>query len=209
MRTIGRDRLWLIGGLVAALLLVGIAWQFVISSQNDTTNSVKNDVASAQLQAVNSRRTLNQLRADNANIDKYKAALAAAQQALPAATGMPALLRELHTAGNQTAVAVVSLQVGTPQSVTPAAVTTATTTGSAATTDGLSGAVYEISVTAVATGATANLDSFLQQIQQLQPRAILLMSVSEAPGASAGQTQLTAVMQVFVAPTDGKTPAVS
>jgi hypothetical protein len=49
MRIGSRDRLWLLAGLVAALLLLGVAWQFFISSQNDQTSSIKQDIDSAQV----------------------------------------------------------------------------------------------------------------------------------------------------------------
>ena len=114
MRIASRDRLWLLGGLIAALLLTVLVWQFFIKSQNDTTNSVKADIVGAQQQVQDSTRQLNQLKADSANLAKYQAALAADQAALPSNSGIPAFLNELHDAGDQTSVGILSLTVGQP-----------------------------------------------------------------------------------------------
>ena len=182
MRIASRDRLWLLGGLVAALLLTFFAWQFFIKSQNDTTNSVKASVVTAQQQVLDSTHQLNQLRTDSKNLDKYQAALAADQAALPADDGIPAFLRELHDAGDATGVAVVQLTVGIPTAVTGAAV------GSAP--------VQQLNLSLAVTGAADNITAFLKQLQALQPRAVLITNVAES-STSGGQTSVSMSMTAF------------
>ena len=193
MRIATRDRLWLLGGLVVALLLTVIAWQFFIKSQDDKTNSVKNDIATAQQQVLDSTHQLNQLQADSANLDKYKAALAAEPAALPADDGMPAFLRELHDAGDATGVGDRSaagrqrrpLVTGAPAGATPV--------------------VSRSRSTMVATGPTDNLTAFLKQLQAVQPRAVLHHGVAESPGRG-GQSSLSLTFEVFIdrRPHDGR-----
>jgi Tfp pilus assembly protein PilO len=183
MRIANRDRLWLIGGLLAALLLTFLVWQLVIKNQQDKTNSVKDDVATAQQQVTDSTRQLNQLKADSPNLAKYQAALAADQQALPTDDGVSAFLRELHDAGGAAGVAVVQLTVGKPTLVTGA-----TVGGSQ---------VYDLSLTLVVTGPVDNLNAFLKQVQAVQPRAVLLKSVNESPGSSDGGASMNVSLDAF------------
>lgn len=197
MRIATRDRLWLLGGLIVAVLLAFITWQFLIKSQNDKTDSVKNDITTAQQQVTDSQRTLNQLKADNANLDKYKDALAAGQAALPSDAGIPAFLRELQTAGDQTGVGIAQLQVGAagPVTGTPASASSST-------------AVQQITIQLVASGPTDNVTAFLKQLQAVQPRAILITSLTESPGsAGAGALTLNITFEVFVAPSAGTAAA--
>jgi Tfp pilus assembly protein PilO len=183
MRIATRDRLWLVGGLVAALLLTLLVWQLVIKNQQDKTNSVKDDVATAQQQVVDSTRQLNQLRADSANLAKYQATLAADQQALPTSDGVAAFLRELHDAGDAAGVAVVQLTVGKPTVVTGA-----TVAGSP---------VYDLSLSLVVTGPLDALNAFLKQVQAEQPRAVLLKSVNESPGSTDGGASMNLTLDAF------------
>lgn len=196
MRVGTRDRLWLLGGLVVALLLAFVAWQFFIKVQQEQTASVKEDIASADQQITDTTRQLDQLKADSANLAKYKATLAAAQQALPSDAAMPAFIRELQAAGDATGVGIAQVQVGQPQPVVAAAQAAA-------------GPVFFIAVTVVASGPTESVNEFIKQLQMIQPRAVLVSSVTESPGAGANQAQLNLAFQVFVAPTDGKLPAAS
>ena len=193
MRIATRDRIWILGGVVAALLLTFLVWQLLIKSQNDTTNSVKQEIASAQQQVSDSSLQLSRLRADAPNLDKYKAELAANQAALPTGSGIPAFLDELHAAGQASGVSLEQLQVTPPVVITgPQAGTTP---------------IYQLTVTVVGTGTDQGIASFLQQLQAVQPRAALLTSVIESPGSSGQPNSLNLAMQIFVAPANGKVPA--
>lgn len=196
MRIANRDRLWLLGGLVVALILVLVAWQFMIKGQHDQTNSVRDSIATADQQVTTTTNRLNALRADSVNLDKYKAALAADQQALPSDVALPAFVRELQAAAVATSMGIVQLQVGQPTAV----VSTSTSAPR----------VYSVSINVVATGAIDNATAFINQLQAVQPRAILMTTVNEAPGPTGGNSvQLNITFNAFVAPADGKAPAAS
>jgi hypothetical protein len=204
-----RDRLWLLGGAIVALLLVLMTYLLIIKGQSDKTNSVKDEVASAQDQVIASNRQLNQLKADSANLDKYKAALATHQSALPANPGLPAFLRELHQAGDQAGVGIASLTVADPTAVTDASATgnsaaASSATGSTAT---ATSNTFSIAISVVATGPSANLTAFIKQLQAVQPRALLVSSVDISPGNAVTHTyQLNLGFSVFVQSTDGSVP---
>jgi Tfp pilus assembly protein PilO len=190
-----RDRFWLLGGVLAGLVLIAVAWQFVISNQYDRTNSLHSEVSSQQDRATQLRNQNSQLQADNANLPTYKTGLATAQQALPATTGMPDFLRELQKVGVVNGVTVTQLEV-------QPAVAVAAVKGAA----GVSGPVYEITVDIIATGTFDGLNAFIQQVQQDQPRAVLFTSLKDAPGSNAGERQRSGTFEVFVAPSDGTVP---
>jgi hypothetical protein len=198
-----RDRLWLLGGVVVALLLALMTYLLLVKGQNDKTNSIKAEVVTAQDQVVTSNRQLSQLKADSANLDKYKAALAAHQAALPANPGLPALLRELHEAGDQTGVGIVALTVADPKAVTDSSATGSTATATTSNT-------FSIDVSIVATGPSGNLTAFVKQLQAVEPRAALISSLDFSPGNAVTHTyQLSLNFSVFVESADGSVPASS
>lgn len=194
MRIATRDRIWLLGGAVVALLLTFLTWQLLIKSQNDSTDSVKANVSLAQNRVLTSTHELNQLRADVANLAKYQAALAADQAALPADDGVPAFLRELHDAGAATGVSVVQLTVGKPTPITGVAA------GSAP--------VQAINLSIVASGPVDNVTAFLKQLQVVQPRAVLITSLTASP-TSGGQQSVSVAMEAFTTESSTGTSASS
>jgi hypothetical protein len=204
-----RDRIWILGGVIAALLITAFAWFFVISSQKDQTNSLTSQTELSQTQGLKLRSELSQLKADNVNLPKYQAALATAQLALPSDSGIPDFLRQLQSVGAATGISITNVAVATPTTLagaTSAAATadsdsSGTTTPKTSTTTptAKAAAVYSVNITLIASGTTEQLNAFIKQLQQVQPRAVLVTSVTEAPG-STGQLALTISMQAFVAP---------
>jgi hypothetical protein len=200
MRITAADRNWLLAGGLAALVIIALGWFFVISPQHATTSSLNSQTSDAQGQTVTLEHNLGQLHADSANLPKYQAELAAAQQALPATSGLPDFLRELQAVGSSTDVSVTGVAVSTPVAVGAAAAqssSASTSTSSAA--SGVNGPVYSVAITVTATGTPESLDSFLKQLQQVQPRAVLVTTANEGPGTD-GALTLTANLQIFIAP---------
>jgi hypothetical protein len=211
MRTVGRDRLWLLGGLLMALVLLAVAWFFFISKQNDETSSVKDDKVSAQSEQTAAQRELNHLKTDNANLQKYEDELAAAQQALPNDPGIPAFVLELHAAADSTGVGITSVRFNPPVGLVAAAptVTSSDSSSAAAAPAAATPSIYSMQVTLVAGGPTAALSNFLRQVQQIQPRAVLITNVTEGSGTGAGNRQDTVILTAFVDPGDGSTPTIA
>jgi hypothetical protein len=126
-------------------------------------------------------------------------------------------LRTLQSLGGATLTDVTALTVGQPAPVTaapaqptstasPAATATAAPTSTATSNAITAPAVYAMSISATVTGSPTALDKFLDQLQNVQPRAVLITNVTEGAGSTsgaghtAGQTTLTLTMQAFVAP---------
>jgi Tfp pilus assembly protein PilO len=224
------ERLWLIGGGLVGFLAIVIAYFFFISPQRSETDDVRGRIDNARSQNAGLQAKLDQLRQENKNLDQYRRELAAAQAALPSTADVSDFLRALQSLGSQTQTNVTQLSVGQPTNVsaaasgqlapgaTPAPGTTPTPNASASPNAAAAAAggaapapgaaagpgVYSLPVKAEVTGSPADLTRFLDQLQNVQPRAVLITSLVEnsggQPGAAAQPTTtvLDLSLQVFV-----------
>jgi type IV pilus assembly protein PilO len=223
-----RERLWLFGGGLAAFVMLLAGYLLFIGPQRSQTADVKDQISSAQLQQLSLQQRINELRAQSKNAAKYESALQQARLALPSTSGMPDFLRSLQSIGRATLTNVSSLTVGAPTAPTSAPAASQPTPGAASTSAAPSATpqsgtaqpapggaapastaqVYALPITAEVSGSTAALERFLTQLQTVQPRAVLISSVTltSGTGTSAHGATLELTMQAFVAPT-AQTPA--
>jgi Tfp pilus assembly protein PilO len=209
------ERLWWIAGVLGAFVLILIGWFFLISPQRSSTSNVDNQVAAARQRNAGLQSRIDSLRAQNAQLAKYQASLHRAQLALPSESGLSDFLRTLQAIGTHTSTDVQALTVGAPVAITaptttpgnPAATTTAPAAPAAGTPPAATGTgVYGLPISAQVTGSPAALGQFLQQLQAVQPRAVLITKLLEGTGPVAGGgsattgTTLQLTMQAFVAP---------
>ncbi|MEN3307735.1 MAG: hypothetical protein V7603_3937 [Micromonosporaceae bacterium] len=180
------DRVWLIGGAVAAAVLVAATWFIFVSPQRAQAAELRAQTAVAQDSVATLRRHLAQLRRENANLGAYKAQLAREQAALPTEPGLSGFLRQVQSAGDAAAVSVGSVTVGLPAAVAG------------------NGKAYAMQIAVTADGTPTQLGSFLDQLQLVQPRAVLITNVSTAVGVSPATLTLTLTIQVFAALQGGK-----
>jgi hypothetical protein len=103
-----------------------------------------------------------------------------------------------------------------PGETTAAAEPTPTATTVAATPGAPTSLVYSLDISATVTGSPTALITFLDQLQSVQPRAVLITKITEAAatsdnGGPAGNSMtLQLTMQAYVAPdTPAATPSVS
>jgi type IV pilus assembly protein PilO len=215
-----QERLWLLGGGVCAFVMVLIGYFFLISPQRDSTSSVNAQVAAARDQTSLLQNRIDALGRQNQDLSRYTADLAQAQLALPSTSGLPDFLRTLQSIGNASLADVTSLTVGPPTDVTsvaggtpPVAATAPSQTATAGPATHAVPAgprVYALSITAQVSGSTTQLGEFLDQLQSVQPRAVLIGQItigSGSPGATSGSsvsanrvTTMQLTMQAFVAP---------
>ena len=209
------ERLWLVAGGLVAFVMLLVGYFFFISPQRSSTSDVNQQTATAQQQNAVLQARLDALREQNKNLNKYKAQLAAAQQALPSTSGTSDFLRTLQSLGAATLTDVTELTVGQPVDVTPvsaaqptvsaAASTPAAAPTAAAAPVATTPGVYALPITASVTGTATALSKFLDQLQAVQPRAVLISSITMTSG-STGENQpansytLQLTMQAFVAP---------
>ncbi|GGM41645.1 type 4a pilus biogenesis protein PilO [Dactylosporangium sucinum] len=175
------DRLWLVGGIALSAAILAVGWFFVISDRYDESESLRDSADSVGQQVVVQRQRLNQMRKDDERLAEFKATLEANRAALPESDSVSALLRELQTAGELTGVSVSGVSVGTAVDVA---------TGK--------GTVQSLPVGLTVVGPTAKINPFLDQLQKVQPRAVLITSVNVATAAG-DKTNVTINLQAFYA----------
>lgn len=215
-----RERLWLVGGALVALVLTMIGWFFFISPQNAQTAEVRGQVSEADSRNDLLQRRIALLASQNKNLATYQQKLAQAKLALPDTSGLPDFLRSLQSLGNATLAEVTSLTVGPPTDLTrrgaaPAPSATASSgaassgagsgaSGAASTGEAAAQKVYALPITAQVNGSPSQLAQFLTQLQSVQPRAVLISSITlgsqGTSGKDTGTSVLNLTMKAFVAP---------
>lgn len=214
-----QERLWLIGGSLAAFLLLLVGYFLLISPQRSDTSAQLSQLSAARQQNAVLQARINTLREQNKSLAKYQAAYAEARKALPTTSGVSDFLRSLQALGNATLTDVSSLKVGQPTSMTAAApapagnysaghASSAAPAPAAATNAApATGTIYALAIDATISGSPAALGKFLDQLQRVQPRAVLITSLNQSATQTAGgraganaPSTLHLSMQAFVAP---------
>ncbi len=162
------DRIWLIGGIMAIIILVTAAWLLAISPKFAEADTVQTEADDTSIQLTRLKKDVATLKEQNAKKATYQAQLDKLVTNLPETYGMPAFLRSLQDSGQAVDVEVTSLSVG-------GAVASAKVPSAA-----------ELPLSLVATGSIANISKFLVRLQQTQSRAVVLSTVSLSKGGSDG-----------------------
>lgn len=211
------ERLWIGCAAAGAMLVAVVGYFFLISPQQASTASVREQVANAQLQESTLRAHISSLASQQRHVSSYRAALVAARAALPTAgdaSAAPTLLRAVHAIAHTTSTTISTMTVGAPSPIVAAvpAATTATTAAapatSAAPTTAAPGAVatssvYSVPISASINGSVSNLSAFLDALRTGQPRALLITAVSLDSAVNAhatGAFTLELTMSAFVRP---------
>jgi Tfp pilus assembly protein PilO len=192
----GQDRLWAAAGAVAALVLAAISWVFLISPQNSETEGLRAEIDQVNDRVVVLQARLAQLRKENQGLDLRKAELAAQRRALPTSTALSDFLREMQTASERAGVTV-----------------TAVNAGAAGTTRAAGTEIHVLPVTLTVTGGADGQIAFLDQLQQVQPRAVLIIGTNLVPADTSnslsGSVTMTLSIQIFVAVQPATAPSAS
>jgi Tfp pilus assembly protein PilO len=179
------NRLWIMGGALLAALLFGLGWLLLIHPRLNETAGLREETALTDTSTGALREKLVKLRQEAGHLGSYQSTLDSQRRALPTSAALADFLRELHAAGDEHGAPVTNVLVGLPNSVKAA------------------GGLYSLGVTLTAEGPIGSLEQFLNQVQQLQPRAALIDTISTVPKDQQrgidGTVTLTVTLQVFVA----------
>lgn len=207
LRTI--DKMWMGGGAAGSLMVIAIGWFFFISPQHAQANDYRAQTSEAVSRNDLLLRKLSTLREQSKKLDEYKATLTRDQSALPSESGLPNFLRQLQTLGGATQVSITTVTIAPPTPMIPApagTVANATTAPTNPTTPtAKSSAISSIAVTLNASGRVEQLGMFLDQLQHVQPRAVLISQADLKPASetgstvtASGQTTLALSISLFV-----------
>jgi Tfp pilus assembly protein PilO len=215
------EKLWIGGGVVAAVAVAGAVWMFAVSPELSDTHNIRSQTADTQAQNAALEANVTKLQAAYAHIGKLRAALKEADDALPTSLALSEFTQQISTQARQNNVSVTTLTAGVPGAVmppsTPGSTTSATpsestssSAPSAAGTVPSTTGLYSIPISVAVAGRQNDMIDFVRSVQHDGPRAALVSAATLAstPGTTtttgksapaSGPTTLTLQMQVFVA----------
>ena len=215
----GTQKLWTLCGVAVVLLIAVVGWLMFISPANDQISKAQSQNSDVQTHNAVLQARLNQLADESKHLATYENSLAKAQAALPASDGLANFLRELQNLGSSTLVTVTQLAVNAPvaaQSAAPTSPSATPSTAAAGASTTPMASAYSIPIVITATGTVPHLNQFLDQLQEVQPRAVLITQASlgtgpqsTVVGSTAAQTTLQLTMNAFVAPMGAAAPSVT
>jgi len=193
MIRLGRtEQLWVGGGVLGVAALFAVGWLLFIGPQYGQADQLRQDKVAATGRLTALQQRLAELRKQNEKLPQYQAEVARDRKALPTEPGLSDLLRELQTAGDTTGVQVSGLTVGGATAISAAGAQ-----------------LYALPLTLTATGTVDRLHEFLNQLQQVQPRA-LLISGANLTSSDQGGASLTLTLRAFMAkPAPSRAPSPS
>ncbi len=177
------ERLWLLGGVLTAIVLLTAGFYLAVYPKYEKAHDLQG-IGDDTLSEVSRLRSENaRLDAQNKRIAEYKAQAKTRLAALPTADSVAELLREVQNAGELTGVTVSGVSVGAASLIT---------------TVGGPMKVYALPISLTAAGPAAKINPFLDQLQQSQPRALLIANANVA-ATTGDRAALTLTLQAFYA----------
>ena len=173
------DRLWMLGGLFGIIVLVVAAYMLAIKPIYADKADKQGQADDQEMTLVTLKTQLAELRAKAKNQATYTAQLNAKTAAMPDSYDVPNYLRALQTSGTAVRVGVSDVSVGAPVKVIG------------------SSEVISVPINLTATGTPADLGRFIDRLQNVQSRAVLITSVSLSAGTAAGDTSATFTLSAY------------
>lgn len=180
------DRVWLISGAFAAVVLLAIGWFLLIGPQRSTTSSLEAQTESANAEITVLQHKLADLKKQDSEKAKYKAELDKNREALPGTPQTSDIARQLQASGSASGASVTDIAIGDATEVkdsTPK--------------------VYSMPISLSVSGKASQIDGFLDQLQQVQPRALLISSANLVTPEEGKALTMTLALEAFVAPPAG------
>jgi hypothetical protein len=218
-------RVWIAGGVIAALIIAAASWFMLISPKVDSTDSLNQQKGDAQTANSVLASKNDKLKRESRNLDALKAKLQQAVAGLPADSGLADFTREVTSAAAVRRVTLTTIEITPPTA--PAAAAPADTSGTGATTStpsaapstsstpaagDTSGAV-SIDATLTTSGSLAQQTGFLSDLQNGARRMLVTSSqVSVSSGSRVSSvdaaTTMTTQLTIFTSPgTEGELAA--
>lgn len=227
MAKMRQDRVWIGGGVAAAIVIAGASWLFLLSPQFDAKAQAEADLADTQMQNIVLQRKISALREQNGKAPELQAELDAARAAVPAQHDMEGFTRQLSEQAALAGVQITQISPGSPTMIEepapakPPAAKEGSATGTepagspadaaadaqkpvtqpSAKPTGPAGHLYSIDVTIVTTGPMDAQRAFLSALEKDGTRRALVTTTTFAlADDGSGDWSLTTQLETFVAP---------
>jgi len=156
------NRLWLLGGVIAIVVIIAAAYLLSIKPIYTEKSDLQGQAEDQDIQLVELKHQLSDLEAKAKDTATYTAERDALKAALPESYDLTSYLRALQTSENAVSVDIGSVGINVPQSV-----------------DGTE-TVYSVPFSLTITGSPANISKVIKRLQSTQSRAVLITSVNLA-----------------------------
>lgn len=115
-----KNRLWVIGAVLAIVVVIAAGWFIGISPQLAAASSANNDRINVMAANARNEILLAKLKRDYQNIDALKNQVATLQESVPASADISSFVTELNTLANARKVTLKSITVSDAKPYTPA-----------------------------------------------------------------------------------------
>jgi Tfp pilus assembly protein PilO len=154
------NRLWLLGGVVAIVVIVAATFLLAIKPIYTEKAELQDQAEDQGIQLVELRHQLSDLETQAKNSAAYEAQLATKDAALPEKYELTNYLRDLQTSEKSVTVSVDSVGISEPKTVSG------------------STSVYSVPVSLTVSGKPAAISKVIKRLQTVQSRAALITSVN-------------------------------
>ena len=182
-----KNRIWIIGDILAMLAIVGGGWLVGISPQLALTATANSDRANVLVANARNEVLLAKLKRDYQNIDALKNQVSTLRKSVPTAENISSFVTELNTLANARGVTVKSIVVSDAKPYTPITQATASsgakTTNSPQTNSKVTATNFvTVPVQITITGDYARVLDFVNDLQQGE--RLFLVSTLSSTGAT-------------------------
>ena len=115
-----KNRLWIIGAVLAIVALISGGWLIGISPQLALANTANTERANVVVANATNEGVLAKLKKDYLNIDALKSQLSTLQDAVPTSASISSFVTELNTLANTRKITLKSITVSDAKAYTPA-----------------------------------------------------------------------------------------
>lgn len=195
MNALKSDRFWLLGGVLAAVVVAALAWFFAVGPELSNASSLQSQTSDAQNQNAALQVNIRKLQRQNSDMTTLTSSLAQARAALPVQTDIAAYTKQLSDYAASNHVQIIGINASAPVSGMAKPGQPAVPVGGTA-----AGQLFGLPMTVVVKG---NINDDLNYLHAVEngPRAALVLTSQVASDASKnGIPQLTIGLSVFVAP---------
>lgn len=184
---------WVALGVVAVLAVLSAGWFLLVGPTRSEAAALREQAVQQDLTNARVRTQLQVLQAQADALPEQRARLAVATERIPDAPRLPALVRALGAAAEESDVELVSIVPGLPEPVTATSTGTPTTTPTGTTAEaapeatrpvpaGGVGTLHALPVTLNVVGGYFQIERYLDALEDL-PRAWRVSGLTVAPGA--------------------------